>query len=65
MCVPCDITASTPLSKLDIIDVTHHASASDGEMQEMQNFAIPNYSAHVSDHEGLCVLCYDSHTICC
>lgn len=48
MCVPCDITASAPLSKLDIIDITHHAPASDGELQEMQNFTIPNYSALVS-----------------
>lgn len=48
MCVSSDITASAPLSKLDITDITHHAPASDGELQEMRSFAIPNYSVHVS-----------------
>lgn len=48
MCVSSDITASAPFSKLDITDITHHAPASDGELQEMWSFAIPNYSVHVS-----------------
>lgn len=48
MCVSSDITASAPFSKLDITDITHHAPASDGELQEMRSFAIPNYSVHVS-----------------
>lgn len=48
MCVPCDITASAPLPELDIADITHHAPVSDGELQEMRSFAIPNYSVYVS-----------------
>ena len=48
MCVSSDITASAPFSKLDITDITHHAPVSDGELQEMRSFAIPNYSVHVS-----------------